>query len=127
MNHREKEILSRFEVSWTETETYFDELIANYPGFDRLKAVRKFITDLRNKGEHKFFRLGTSIHVLLISRSVNGGLRSDQKRIKINALDDRFNVLLADGNQVYREYIVEELDDTRVIRLLETLKDTLVD
>lgn len=127
MDERTKDIIKRFSDSWTETEKFFDDLIANYPGFERLKPIRQFIETLKQNGEDKFFRLGTSFHILLISRSVNHGLRLDQKHIKIDACDSKFEVILRDGDKVYRQYIVESLDDLRVTKLLRTLKDTLID
>jgi hypothetical protein len=127
MDNRTEEILSRFDESWTETEHRFDELINKHCGFDRLKLVRQFISHLRQKGHDKYFRLGTSMHTLIISRSVNFGLRTDQKHIKIEAFDNKFEVIFRDGEKVYREYMVDNLNDTRVTKLLQTLKDTLVD
>lgn len=127
MDNRTEEILRRFGKSWTETEQFFDDLINNYPGFERLKPVRHFISDLRQKGGDQYFRIGTSMHLLVISRSVNFGLRSDQKHIKIEAFDNKFKVVFRDGEKVYREYIVDNLSDIRVTKLLHTLKDTLVD
>lgn len=127
MDERTKDIVKRFTDSWSETEIFYDDLIANYLGFERLKPIRQFITTLKQNGEDKFFRLGTSIHILVISRSVNHGLRLDQKYIKIDAFDTKFEVTLLDGNKVYKQYIVDSLDDNRVTKLLRTLKDTLID
>jgi hypothetical protein len=127
MDERTTEILKRFNNSWTETEKFYDDLIENYPGFDRLKPVRQFIATLKQNGEDKFFRLGTSVHMLVISRSTNHGLRIDQKHIKIDAYDNKFEVILRDGDKVYRQYMVDSLDDIKVTKLLRTLKDTLVD
>lgn len=127
MDERTKDIVKRFTDSWSDTEIFYDDLIANYPGFERLKPIRQFITTLKQNGEDKFFRLGTSIHILVISRSVKHGLRLDQKYIKIDAFDTNFEVTLRDGNKVYRQYIVYSLDDNRVTKLLRTLKDTLID
>lgn len=127
MDERTKEIVKRFRDSWTETEKFYDDLIANYPGFERLKPIRQFIATLKQNGEDKFFRLGTSVHILLISRSVNHGFRLDQKHIKIDAFDDKFEVTLRDSDKVYSQYKVDSLDDIRVTKLLRTLKDILID
>jgi hypothetical protein len=86
METRTDEIIKRFKDSWTETELFYDDLIKNHPGFDHLKPLRQFISDLRDKEEFNHFRLGTSVHFLIISRSVAHGLRSDQKSIKIEAI-----------------------------------------
>lgn len=126
MDERTKEIVKRFRDSWIETEKFYDDLIDNYPGFERLKPLRRFIATLKQNGEDKFFRLETSVHMLLISRSVNHELRLDQKRIKIDAFDDKLEVTLRDGHKVYRQYVVNSLDDIRVTKLLRTLKDTLI-
>jgi hypothetical protein len=127
MDERTNEILKRFFDSWNETEKYYDDLINNYSGFEHLKPLQQFIATLKQKGENKFFRLGTSIHYLLISRSVNHGLRLDQKYIKIDAFGTKFEVTLRNGDKVYRQYIVDSLDDDRISKLLLTLKDTLID
>ncbi len=127
MDERTKEIEKRFSDSWTETEKFYEDLIANYPGFERLKPIRQFIATLKHNGEHRYFRLGTSVHILLISRSVNHGLRLDQKHIKIDAFDNKFEVTLREGDKVYRQYMVDSLDDIRVTKLLLTLKDVLID
>lgn len=127
MDERTTEIIKRFKNSWTETEQFLDDLIDKQSGFERLKPIRQFITTLKHNGEDKFFRLGTSLHILVISRSVNHGLRLDQKHIKIDAFDTKFEVTLSDGNKVYRQYTVDSLDDNRVSKLLQTLKDTLID
>ena len=127
MDERTAEILKRFNNSWTETEKFYDDLIINYPGFERLKPVKQFIGTLRQNGEDKFFRLGTSIHILIISRSVDHGQRRNQKYIKIGAYDNKFEVILCDGDKIYRQYMVQSLDDIRVKKLLETLKDALID
>ena len=127
MDERTTEILNRFNNSWLETEKFYNDLIDNYPGFERLKPVKLFIENLKQNGEDNFFRLGTSIHILIISRSVDHGLREDQKHIKIDAHDNKFEVTLCDGNKIYRQYLVESLTDRRVGNLLKTLKDTLID
>ncbi len=127
MDERTKDIKKRFSDSCTETEKFYDDLIANYTGFERLKPIRQFIETLKQNGEDKFFRLGTSVHILLISRSVNHGLRLDQKYIKIDAFDSKFEVMLRDGDKVYRQYMVDSLDDLRITKLIRTLKDTLID
>lgn len=127
MDNRTNEILIRFDKSWTETEQSFDDLINNYSGFDRLGFLREFISELRKNGEDKFFRLGTSMHTLIISRSVNFGLRLDQKHIKIEAFNDKYEVIFQDGEKVYRKYTVNNLNDNRITKLLQTLKNTLVD
>ena len=127
MENRTEAILEQFANSWVETESFFDNLIENYPGFERMKPVRKFISELRRNEGYLSFRLGTSIYNLLISRSVTHGLRVDQKYIKIEAFDKKFAVTLRDGGKTYREYMLDNLNDYRLTNLLKTLKDTLVD
>ena len=128
MQNRTEAILSQFAESWVETELFFDNLINDYD-FERIKPVRSFISELKQKGDDRFFRLGTSVHRLLISRSVNHRLRIDQKYIMIEAYDKKFEVTLRDGRWTYRQYMIENLDlnDNRLTNLLRTLKDTLVD
>jgi len=68
------------------------------------------------------------MHALLLSRSVNFGLRMEQKCIKIELIDvNDFEVSLKDGDKIYRQYRLRELNDQRVSKLLKTLKSTLVD
>lgn len=65
---------------------------------------------------------------LLISRSVDQGLRTDQKYIKIEAVAEHdFKVSLREGETVYRTYRLTNLGDTRLLNLLKTLKSTLAD
>jgi hypothetical protein len=124
MQNRTEAILSQFHNSWIETELFYDKLI-NYN--KRYIKIREFITELKLKGEHNFSRLGLSMDRLLISRSVNNGLRMDQKFIRIEAYDNKFDVVLRDGQKTYRSYILDDLNDQRMINLLATLRDTLVD
>ena len=127
MDKRTTEILRRFSISWVDTENFFDDLINNNTGFDRLKLVREFIARLKENGGEEYFRLGTSVHSLIISRSVDHGLRKDQKFIKIEAYNKGFEVTLRDGEKTYRQYMLESLQDTKVANLLKTLESTLVD
>ena len=128
MNNRTVEILKRFDASWSQTKARFDELIALHEGFKRLVAVRDFITELELAGGRQLYRLGTSMHMLIISRSVDHGLRSDQKSIRVEAIaTDDFEVILRDGDRIYRKYRVKDLKDARVTRLLQTLESTLID
>jgi hypothetical protein len=128
MDERTIEIINRFSRSWTETENRYDDLVDNYEGFERLKPLRLFILTLKEKGEDKYFRLGTSMHTLVISRSVDHGLRTDQKHLKIEAVDiNDFEVIFRDGDKVYREYRIKSLEDIKLTNLLQTLKHTLVD
>jgi hypothetical protein len=128
METRTDEIIKRFNDSWTETELFYDDLIKNHPGFEKLIPLRQFISDLKDKKEFNNFRLGTSVHTLVISRSVDHGLRLDQKHIKIETIDtDDFEVTLRDGEKAYRQYRIQNFEDVRLTKLLRTLKDTLVD
>jgi hypothetical protein len=128
MDERTTEILRRFKCSWKDTKDFYDRLIANYPGWDKLNPLRTFIDTLEEKGEDNYFRLGTSVDRLLISRSVDHGLRVDQKYIMIEAIDKNdFEVTLRDGDKVYRQYRINDLSDERLGKLLQTLKHTLVD
>ena len=127
MDERTAEILKRFSESWKETEKFYGHLIDDITGWDKLIPLYIFIQKLRKAGEDKSFRLGTAIQHLIISRSVENGLRPDQKFIKIQALDNSFIVSLRDGKKLYREYTIKDLDDERLTGLLQTLKTTLID
>jgi hypothetical protein len=126
MNNRTIEITSRFEKSWNDTEKIFDMLLEN--GFYRLIPVREFITELKEKGENQHFRIGTSLYRLIFSRSVEHGLRDDQKQLIIDTLDKNdYEIIFRDGFKKYRDYRINDLNDDRLTKLLETLKGTLVD
>jgi hypothetical protein len=128
MDNRTVEIFNRFNDSWLQTEARFDDLITTHEGFERLVIIREFLTDLGQSGGRKLYRLGTSIHMLIISRSVDHGLRPDQKFIKIEAIGlNDFEVTMRDGEKMYRQFSVNNLKDPRVIKLLQTLKDVLID
>jgi len=124
--NRTEVILSKFTNSWTETENRFRYLTEN-PDLKRLKPILLFIEKLKRDGEDKFFRLSTSMDRLLISHSIDRGLRRDQKFIRIEACDHKFEVVLRDGYKTYREYMLDDWNDPRLINLLKTLKHTLVD
>src|SRR5699024_4931103 len=122
------EILRRFKSSWARTKEFYEDLISNYVGWDKLKPLQTFIATLENKGGNNYFRLGTSVDRLIISRSVEHGLRIDQKYIVIRTISvDDFEITLRDGEKTYRQYRINNLDDERVTKILDTLKHTLVD
>ncbi len=128
IDSRTEEILISFDKSWTEIEKSYDDLIYNYSGWDRVKPIRSFITKLKENGANKYFRLGTSMHALMISRSVKFGLREDQKYIKIEAVNlDDYEVTMRDAKKIYREYRINNLEDPQLEKLIATLKSTLVD
>ena len=126
MDSRTTEITKRFQNSWEETQRTFD-LFDNCE-FERLIPVKEFIAYLKEKGYGHHFRIGTSLYRLIFSRSVERGLRDDQKRIEIDtiALND-YEIIFSDGFNKYREYRISNLNDERLTKLLETLKGTLVD
>lgn len=126
MNNRTKEIISRFENSWNDTEKIFDTLLDN--GFERLIPVREYITELKKKGENRNFRIGTSMYRLIFSRSIEHGLREDQKYLTIDTFDENdYEISLKEGLKKYREYRIRDLNDAKLTKLLETLKGTLID
>ena len=128
MDDRTAEILKRFESSWNQTKARFDELIALDEYFKRLIPIKGLITQLELAEGKKLYRLGTSMHALIISRSIDHGLRTDQKYIHIEAVgQDDYEVCLREGSKTYRHYRVKDLEDSRITKLLQTLKSTLID
>ena len=126
MNDSAKEILLRFEKSWTDTERFFDLLLSN--GFESLIPLKEFILEQKENGENRHFRIGTSLYRLIYSRSVEHGLRPYQKRITIDTVDNHdYIVTYTDGVTKYLEYRLIDLHDERLTILFKTLKDTLVD
>ncbi len=127
MDETTEEILKGFDESWSLVEADYESRINNNPQLNFLIPVYSFIRKLKQAGENKHFRLGTSMGELVISRSVAFRLRQDQKFIKIEAFDNSFIVSLRDGKKLYREYTIKDLDDERLTGLIQTLKSTLVD
>ena len=126
MNNQNLEITSRFEKSWNETEKFFDMLLEN--GFERLIPLREFISKLKAKGENQHFRIGTSLYRLIFSRSIEHGLRDDQKQLIIDTLDKNdYKIIFRDGYKKYKEYRISDLNEVRLIKLLETLKGSIAD
>ena len=126
MDSRTIEITNRFQESWEETQRIFD--LFDDGGFKRLKPVKKFIAELKGKGENNHFRIGTSLYRLIFSRSVEHGLREDQKYILIDTIaENDYEVTFKDGFKKYREYRISDLNDVRLAKLLKTLKNTVAD
>jgi hypothetical protein len=127
MNSRTEEIINRFEKSWTETYDRYEMLINN-GGFDKWIPIRDLISEMKENGEWKYFRIGTSMFTLIFSRSVEFRLRTDQKHVKIETLDfNDYEITMRDGDKLYREYRITDLKDEKLTKLLNTLKNTLVD
>ncbi len=126
MDERTDEIVGRFQDSWTKTEEFYESL-TSMGHWKKVLPIKDLIASLKKQGYDKYFRLGTSVYMLIISRSVEHGLRYDQKHIKISPCENGSNVSFREGDKVYREYLVDSLEDDRVTALLRTLKDTLVD
>ncbi|MEM6516963.1 MAG: hypothetical protein AAF688_12325 [Bacteroidota bacterium] len=132
MDNRTEEIIRRFEKSWTETESFYRDLLENYDGFSFVEPILELIRKMKDSGESQNFRIGTSMHTLVISRSVDHGLRNDQKEIRIEKVNDlkdgfEYEVIMRQGDELYREYRVTDLSDERVMKLIKTLKKTLID
>jgi hypothetical protein len=128
MDTRTQEILDRFNSSWDETQESYENLINNHEGFERLKPLLTFIKKLRSNGENLHFRIGTSMHTLMFSRSVSFGLRDDQKSLAIEALYyGGYEVIFKEGDKIYRKYNINTFDEETIMKLLATLKSTLID
>ena len=120
------EIINRFRKSWIDVENFYDTLIENH-SWNKLKPIKELIFELKLKGENEHFRLGTSVHYLIISRSVEHGLRSDQKHIRIMQTSLNFKVELREGLKEDRELVSENLKDVEIEQFLKILKNTLID
>ncbi len=127
-DNRTEEILNGFQISWNETEAFYLDLYENYKGFGFVEHFLELIKGLKQNGKSKLFRLGTSVHSLIISRSVDFGLRMDQKYIVIESIGETgFEVVLRDGEKIYREYRISNLKNRKLKQLIKTLEDTLID
>jgi len=128
IDNRTQEILKLFQSSWIETKARFIDLLLNHNFEARFtQPFIDFIDQMIENGEDKFFRAGTFMHDLSISRSVSPRLRNDQKYIRIEICEDDFIVALNEGKKEYRSYRIKTFQDEKFINLLETLKHTLVD
>lgn len=126
MDNRTIEILKRFDDSWNKTLGFYDDLIDR--GWAKVVPVKEFLTNLDRSGGRRLFRVGTSVFMLKISRSVMHGLRSDQKYIRVDPINaNDFEVTMADGEKLYRQYRVKDLGDPRITKLLKTLESLLID
>jgi|GEM_PF-1070969 len=127
------EIEQRFYQSWLETEAFYQDLLQKKPiKFSFVQPYLSLIQSMKDAGEWRYFRLGTSMHTLVFSRSVGHGLRYDQKEIRIEWMTNtqdgfEYQVTLRDGYQVYRQFRVSELTNPKVKNLLKTLKAALID
>ena len=127
MNERTQEIINRFEKSWNDTLERYQMLINN-GGFDKWIPIRDLIIEMKENGDWKHFRIGTSMFTLIFSRSVDFRLRTDQKHVKIETLNfNDYEITLRDADKLYREYRISDLKDIRLTKLLKTLKGTLID
>lgn len=134
MNERTAEILRRFEHSWDQVEARYSGLLGK-EGWDFLPELVAFIALLRAQGFDKKFRLGTSMHRLVFSRSVNHGLRQDQKQVMIEpykngSYDISFFDFSAPGGLIrrYSEFSSDTLTgNKRVMGCLNKLDSTLID
>ena len=126
LDDRTKAIIEIFQKSWTETKDWYERIFDT--NFEDVRPFVEFIVEMIKTGEDRFFRAGRFMDGFSISRSVNNRLRDDQKFIlveyKVNGL---FKVSLREGEKIYRIYRVPALNDKRFIKLLATLKHTLVD
>lgn len=128
MEARSAEIVARFQESWVKTEQWYEGLVSNHVGFEPLRPILALLARLKAEGASDRFRVGTSMHDLIFSRSVDHGLRDDQKCVKVMWVGGSdFEIVMSDRFKRYREYRVSDLNDERVSRLLKTLEDTLVD
>jgi hypothetical protein len=73
---------SEFLVSWDEIERFYDNLLS-HEGWEWVKPIRSFISDLRKQGYDKKFRAGQSVWIFILSRSIEHGLREGQHSLSI--------------------------------------------
>ena len=125
MDSRTDDIISRFRASWEQTENWFVRFAAQQ---EALNPLLDLIRQLKSKGMNEYFRIGSSMYTLLISRSMEYGLRPDQKAVWVRLSEEGgFEVTLKDQFKKYGTYRVRDLNDPEVIGLLRTLQDTQVD
>lgn len=134
MDTRTKKIQEIFENSWSETIKFYDDLLT-HEQWNFLTELRTFITELKNSGFDKKFRIGTSVHRLIFSRSVDRRLRTDQKQILIEPYENgKYDIKFCDftspgdRKRTYDEFTTDQLwGNKRLLNDLNKLSYTLVD
>jgi len=116
------EILKRFDESWAATQLFYSDLVDNNADLDNLIPVYLFIQKLKKAGANANFRLGTSREDLIFSRSLEPGLRPDQKCIVIHSKGNSFTISFREGMKLHKEYRIKDLEDELLKGLLQTLK-----
>jgi len=125
MDARSEKIVELFQKSWDDTEKWYIDRLESYG--EHYKPLLDFISMFRKSGEDRFFRAGTSMSILIISRSVAFGIREDQKFVSIDVVNPNiYEIKLREPHKTYREFRISTLDDPRLFRVLKTLKETLV-
>ncbi|OEK03448.1 hypothetical protein BFP97_18830 [Roseivirga sp. 4D4] len=134
MDKRTEKIREIFENSWNETIKMYDDLLS-YDQWKFLAELRCFLDELQNSGFNNEFRIGTSVNRLIFSRSVDHGLRVDQKQILIEPYsngkyDIKFFDFSSPGDviRIYDEFTTDKLTgNKRLLNNLNKLRNTLVD
>lgn len=134
MKKRTETIQKIFENSWSETVEFYDDLLTNRQWYFLIE-LRTFLSELQYLGYDRKFRIGTSIHRLIFSRSIDHGLRVDQKQILIEPYpngkyDIRFYDFTSPGDKIrtYDDFITDKLTgNKRLLNNLNKLSHTLVD
>jgi hypothetical protein len=128
MYARTQEIIRLFKLSWQQVKERFEELLFKFDFEPKyVQPYIDFINEIIATRQDEHFRAGTTVHNLMISRSVNHGLRMDQKYIKLEIFDHGFDAVFRDGEKEYRSYKIENLKDPRFLNLLKTLESIVVD
>jgi len=122
-----QEIQDSFNESWAATLASYADFIDNYPDSESLIPIYSFIRKLKEEGHNKYFRLGTTMRELIVSRAIEPVLRPDQKFVKIKAFNNKFVATFRDEKKMYKEYTIKDLDDERLTELLQMLKSNVVD
>src|SRR5215213_153188 len=107
-----------FRESWDKVEEFYVDLLT-YKGWDYVKPVQDLIKHLRALGYDKLLRAGQSIHILVLSRSRNWGLRDGQHRIGIQATSENiFKIWYVDGENTKNEFETQTLIEDKSLDVL---------
>jgi hypothetical protein len=101
-----------FIKSWDDIEVFYVDLLS-YKGWDHIKPVLVLIRHLRALGYDKLLRAGQSVYILVLSRSVNWGLKDNQHRIGIEATPNGIFRVWYFGEAKFREFETEHLIENR--------------
>lgn len=81
------DLADQFKISWDTLEQFYDEL-SSHSGWEWVRPIKGLIRELRERGYDQNFRAGQALYLVMLSRSREHGLRSEQPRVIMEPCDD---------------------------------------